>query len=48
MAVVMAIEEGESSWSSSFQLLEVLVMGDQTRVAHKSSKPFFETNTESK
>ena len=48
MAMVRAIEEGESSWSSNFQLLEVLVMGDQTRVAHKSSKPVFETNTESK
>ena len=48
MAVVRAIEEGESSWSSNFQLLEVLVMGDQTKVAHKSSKPVFETITESK
>ena len=48
MAMVRAIEEGESSWSSNFQLLEVLVMGDQTRVAHKSSKQVFETNTESK
>ena len=28
MAVVRVIEEGESSWSSNFQLLEVLVMGD--------------------
>ena len=47
MAVVRAIEEGESSWSSNFQLLEVLVMADQTRVAHKSSKPVFDTHTES-
>ena len=38
MAVVRAIEEGESSWSSNFQLLEVLVMGDQPKVVHKSSK----------
>ena len=29
MVVVRAIEEGESSWSSNFQLLEALVMGDQ-------------------
>ena len=35
MAVVRAIEEGESSLSSNFQLLEVLVMGDQTKAAHK-------------
>ena len=48
MAVIRTIEEGESSWSSNFQLLEDLVMGDQTRVAHKSSKPVFDTNTESK
>ena len=48
MAVVRAIEEGESSWSSSFQLLEVFVMWDQTRVTHKSSKPVFDTHTESK
>ena len=48
MAVVRAIKEGESSWSSNFQLLEVLVMGDQPRVAHKLSKPVFEANTESK
>ena len=48
MAVVRAIEDGESSWSSNHQLLEVLVMGDQPRVVHKSSKPVFEANTESK
>ena len=48
MAVVRAIEKGESSWSSNFQLLEVLVIGDQTRVAHKSCKPVFDTHTESK
>ena len=48
MAVVRAIEEGESSWSSNFQLLEVLVMGDQPKTSHKSSKPIFDTNTESK
>ena len=29
MAVVRTIEEGESSWSSNFQLLEALVVGDQ-------------------
>ena len=48
MAVVRAIEEGESSWSSNFQLLEVLVMEDQPRVVHKSSKLVFEANTDSK
>ena len=48
MAVVRAIEEGESSWSINFQMLEVLVIGYQTRVAHKSSKPIFDTHTESK
>ena len=48
MTVVRAIKEGESSWSRNFQLLEVLVMGDQPRVTHKSSKPVFEANTESK
>ena len=48
MAVVRAIEEGESSWSSSFQLLEVLVMGDQPKVAHKPSKPIFEPHADSK
>ena len=48
MAVVRAIEEGESCWSSNFQLLEVLVMRDKPRVVHKSSKPVFEANTESK
>ena len=48
MAVVRAIEEGETSWSSNFQLLEVLVMGDQPKTAHKSSKPIFEDHTESK
>ena len=48
MAVVRAIEEGESSWSSNFQLLEALLIGDQTRVAHKSSKPVFDTHTELK
>ena len=48
MAVVRAIEEGEPSWSSNFQLLEVLVMGDQPKSAHKSSKPIFEAHTESK
>ena len=48
MVVVRATEEWESSWSSNFQLLEVLVMRDQPRVAHKSSKPVFEANTDSK
>ena len=48
VAVVRAIEEGESSWFSNFQLLEVLVMGGQTRVVHKSSKPVFNAHTESK
>ena len=48
MAVVRAIEEGESSWSSNFQLLEVFVMGDQPKVVHKSFKPVFEANTNSK
>ena len=48
MAVVRAIKKEESSWSSNFQLLEVLVMGDQPTLAHKSSKPVFEANTESK
>ena len=48
MAVVRAIEEGESSWFSNFQLLEVLVIRDQPRVVHKSSKPVFEAKTESK
>ena len=48
MAVVRAIEEGESSWSSNFQLLEVLVMGDQPKAAHKSSKPVFEAHVEPK
>ena len=48
MAMVRAIEEGESSWSSNFQLLEVLVMGDEPKAAHKSSKPIFKAHTESK
>ena len=48
MAVVRTIEEGESSWSSNFQLLEVLVMGDQPKTVHKSFKPIFDTHTESK
>ena len=48
MAVVRAIEEGESSWSSNFQLLEVLVMGDQPKAAHKPSKPVFEPHADSK
>ena len=48
MAVVRAIEEGESSWSSNFQLLEVLVMGDQPKATHKSSKPLFESPADSK
>ena len=48
MALVRAIKEEESSWSSNFQLLEVLVMGNQPRVVHKSSKPVCEANTESK
>ena len=48
MAVVRVIEEGESSWSSNFQLLEVLVMGDQPKAAYKSSKPIFEAHAESK
>ena len=48
MAMVRAIEEGESSWSSNFQLLEVLVMGNQPKAAHKLSKPVFEAHTESK
>ena len=38
----------ESSWSSNFQLLEVLVMGDQPKAVHKSSKPMFEAHTDSK
>ena len=48
MAVERAIEEGESSWSCNFQLLEVPVMGDQPKYAHKSSKPIFEAHTELK
>ena len=48
MAVVRAIEEGESSWSSNFQLLEVLVMGDQPKTSHKASKPLFDNHTDSK
>ena len=48
MAVVRAIEEGESSWSSNFHLLEVLIMEDQPKTTHKSSKPIFEAHTESK
>ena len=47
MAVVRAIEEGESSWSNNFQLLEVLVMGDQPKAAHKPSKPIFEPHADS-
>ena len=38
----------ESFLSSNFQLLEVLVMGDQPKVVHKSSKSVFDTHTESK
>ena len=45
MAVVRAIEEGESSWSSNFQLLEVLVMGDQPKTSHKPNKPVFDSHT---
>ena len=41
MAVVRAIEEGESFWSSNFQLLEVLVVGDQPEAVHKPSNLFF-------
>ena len=48
MAEVGAIEEGESSWSSNFQLLEVLIMGDQPKVAPKPSKPIFEPYADSK
>ena len=48
MAVVQAIEEGESSWDSNFQLLEVLVMGDQCKVGHKSARPLFDSNSDSK
>ena len=48
MAMVRVIEEGESSWSSNFQLLEVLVMGDQLKAVHKPSKPIFDAHTESK
>ena len=48
MAVVRAIEESESSWSSNFQLLEDLVMGNQPKVAHKPSKPIFEPHADSK
>ena len=48
MAVVRTIEKGESSWSSNFQFLEVLVMGDQPKVAHKPSKPLFEPQADSK
>ena len=39
IAMVRTLEEGESSWSSNFQLLEVLVMGDQPKAVHKPSKP---------
>ena len=48
MAVVRAIKEGESYWSSNFQLLEVLVMRNQPKTLHKSSKPIFKAHTESK
>ena len=48
MAVVRAIKEDESSWSSNFQLLEILVMGDQPKIAHKSSKSVFDTHIEPK
>ena len=48
MAVVHTLEEGESSWDSNFQLLEVLVMGDQGKVGHKPTKPLFDSNSDSK
>ena len=48
MAVVQAIKEGESSWDSNFKLLEVLVLGDQGKVGHKSTKPLFDSNSDSK
>ena len=48
MAVVRAIEEGESSWDSNFQLLEVLVMGDQPKLTHKASKALFDNHRDSK
>ena len=48
MAVVRAIEEGESSWSSNFQLLEVLVMGDQPKTSHKPAKTVFDVHAEPK
>ena len=31
MGVLNAIEQGESSWSSNFQLLEMMIMGDATK-----------------
>ena len=31
MGILNAIEQGESSWSSNFQLLEMLIMGDTAR-----------------
>ena len=48
MAMVRAIEEGDSSWSSNFQMLEVLVMGEWPKAVHKLSKPISEAHTESK
>ena len=48
MALVRAIEEGESSWSSNFQLLEVLIIGDQPKASHMPSKPLFDTHGDSK
>ena len=48
MEVVHAIEEGESSWSSNFQLLEVLVMGDQSKSGTKATKSSTDLHVESK
>ena len=48
MAVVHAIEEGESSWDSNFQLLEVLAMGDQSKASQKLAKPLFDPNSDHK
>ena len=48
MAVVRAIEEGESSWSSNFQLLKVLVMGNQPKTPHKPVKPVSDVHAEAK
>ena len=48
MEVVHTIEKGESAWDSNFQLLEVLVMGDQSKASQKLAKPLFDPNSDHK